>query len=200
MKNLIKNSVNILKNDGIIALPTDTLYALSASIESSKGIEKVFDIKGRSYNSPISLLIDSSDQLKKYTQEIPKETWNLIEEFWPGPLTIILKSSPEVPNILLAQTGKVGLRIPNSIVARKIIGKLGSAITGTSVNISGQADMISHIDIKNTFGNKIDLIIENSIQKTNVASTILDLTIKPAIIIREGFIPKKIIQNFIDIQ
>ena len=60
--------------------------------------------------------------------------------------------------------------------------------------------MISHIDIKNTFGNKIDLIIENSIQKTNVASTILDLTIKPAIIIREGFIPKKIIQNFIDIQ
>ena len=200
MKNLIKKSVNILKNDGIIAVPTDTLYALAASIESPKGIEKIFEIKGRSYNSPISLLINSSEQLKKYTQEIPEETWNLINQFWPGPLTIILKSSPSVPNILLAHTGKVGLRIPNNLVARNIVQKLGSAITGTSVNISGQADMISQIDIKNTFGNKIDLIIENNIKKTNIASTILDLTVKPAIIIREGFIQKKSIQNFIEIQ
>lgn len=200
MKNLIKKSVNILKNDGVIAVPTDTLYALAASIESPKGIEKIFEIKGRSYNSPISLLINSSEQLKKYTQEIPEETWNLINQFWPGPLTIILKSSPSVPNILLAHTGKVGLRIPNNLVARNIVQKLGSAITGTSVNISGQADMISQIDIKNTFGNKIDLIIENNIKKTNIASTILDLTVKPAIIIREGFIQKKSIQNFIEIQ
>ena len=68
MENLIKKSVNILKNDGVIAVPTDTLYALAASIESPKGIEKIFEIKGRSYNSPISLLINSSEQLKKYTQ------------------------------------------------------------------------------------------------------------------------------------
>ena len=200
MKNLIKKSVNILKNDGVIAVPTDTLYALAASIESPKGIGKIFEIKGRSYNSPISLLINSSEQLKKYTQEIPEETWNLINQFWPGPLTIILKSSPSVPNILLAHTGKVGLRIPNNLVTRNIVQKLGSAITGTSVNISGQADMVSQIDIKNTFGNKIDLIIENNIKKTNIASTILDLTVKPAIIIREGFIQKKSIQNFIEIQ
>ena len=138
--------------------------------------------------------------MKEYAKDIPKETWNLIEEFWPGPLTIILKSTSKVPDILLAQTGNVGLRIPNESLTQKIIEKLGSAITGTSVNISGQTDMISHTDIKNTFGNQIDLIIKNKIKKTNIASTILDLTVTPAIIIRQGSIPKKIIENFIEIQ
>jgi len=200
LKNLIDKSVNILKNNGVIAIPTDTLYALSASIESISGIEKIFEIKKRAYKSPIPLLINSTEKVTEYAKDIPKETWNLIEAFWPGPLTIILKSTSKVPDILLAQTGNVGLRIPNESLTQKIIEKLGSAITGTSVNISGQTDMISHTDIKNTFGNQIDLIIENKIKKTNVASTILDLTITPAIIIRHGSIPKKIIENFIEIQ
>mgnify|MGYP001368056596 CR=1 FL=1 len=202
MKNLklIKKSVKILQNDGVIAVPTDTLYALAASIESFKAIDKIFAIKGRSYKSPISLLINAKESLNKYAIDIPNETWRLIDTFWPGPLTIVLKSSPKVPEILLAQSGKVGIRIPNNLLVQNIIQTLDSAITGTSVNISGQADMISHKEIQKVFGNQIDLIIENTMPKINIASTVLDLTVKPAIIIREGFIKKQSIQKIIEIE
>lgn len=129
-------------HDGLIVYPTDTLYGLGADALSEEAIMKVFDAKGREVHKPISIAVSDDDMIGAIAC-IDEIAGACIEQFLPGPVTIVVKARNIIPTILTAGTGKIGIRYPNHVTALEIISKFDSPITATSANISGGPDPVS---------------------------------------------------------
>ena len=133
----IEKAVALLEAGGVIAFPTETFYGLAADAMNEKAIDRIFEIKGRSFNNPIALIITKADDLDLLTDNIPEEAKRLMAEFWPGPLTLVFMASPSVNPRLTAGTGKIGVRISSNPIAQALAAGLGRPITATSANLSG---------------------------------------------------------------
>lgn len=194
---ILKKAVEILKKGEVIALPTDTFYALGADGLNPEAIKKVYEIKGRDYKKPILLLIADREQLASLVSKIPSVADKLISYFWPGPLTIIFKASGEIPSLLLGEGDKVGIRIPDNLVVREISRILGGPITGTSANLSGKPSPFSAETLVSSLGEKLALILDAGITPGGLASTIIDVTTIPPRLIRKGKISVEEIEKAI---
>lgn len=185
MQAQIEMSAKCLSNGGIAAIPTDTLYAFAASVFIEKSVERIFDLKGRPNNQGMPVLLDGIDRVKSCVTDVPKLANSLMEAFWPGPLTIVLRRSPAVPAVVCGGLETVGLRVPDHELTRGIVKELGAPITGTSVNRSGTESLNSAELIANEFGDQIDLIVDSS-TGAGKASTVIDMTGKVPLVLREG--------------
>jgi L-threonylcarbamoyladenylate synthase len=183
----IKKAVDILKQGGVVAYPTDTVYGLGADIYNSNAVERVFEIKKRSKDLPLPVLIASKDQLRSLTANIPSIANELIKRFWPGALTIVFLKSVSVPDNVTAGSDKIAVRMPDHPIPLSIIKSLGKPITGTSANISGQPNPLTHVEVKAQLDENVDYIIEGG-QCSGVESTIVDVTTEQLVIIRRGAI------------
>lgn len=195
MRVQIDTAVKVLRKGGVVALPTDTIYGLSASATEIKAIQRVYKIKGRSEINALPLLLASFDDFEKYASEIPECAWNLITRFMPGPFTIVLKKANTVADIVSGGRDTVALRIPNHTVPRTVVRELGAAITGTSANRSGSGNLTTSNSVKISLGNNVDLVIDGQSSLTGLASTIVDVTGPSPIIIRQGAISSEVIEN-----
>ena len=193
----LKKAVEILKKGEVIALPTDTFYALGADGLNPEAIKKVYEIKGRDYKKPILLLISDRELLSSLVSEIPSVAEKLISYFWPGPLTIIFKASAEIPLVLMGEGDKIGIRIPDNRVIREISRLLRGPITGTSANLSGKPSPISAKEIISSIGEKVDLILDGGDAPGGKESTIIDVTTIPPRLIRRGKISVEEIEKVI---
>ena len=182
---VLERVVRVLEDDGVVCFPTDTLYGVAVNPFSPRAMERLFAVKGRDPGKPILLLVDSISMVR--TVAVPNSTFDAVAEaFWPGPITLVTQARPDVPEQVTAGTHKVGLRWPNAAVAVQLIRAFGSPITGTSANLSGQAAARSAEDVIVQLGNSVDIVIDGGILQISPASTVLDVSREPPILLREG--------------
>ncbi|MDZ7699320.1 MAG: L-threonylcarbamoyladenylate synthase [Deltaproteobacteria bacterium] len=184
----IKRAAEVLKTGGIVAYPTETVYGLAADISNSSAIKKLFRLKQRKPNRPILMLIPSVDDLRQYTDHIPLVATQLMKRFWPGALTLIFKASPLVSPLLTGGKGKIGIRLSSHPVAAALAKEMGRPITSTSANLSRGPSPRTPDEVVDTFDEGIDLILDAGPSPGNTPSTVLDLTVDPPQILREGAI------------
>ncbi|MBI5027207.1 MAG: threonylcarbamoyl-AMP synthase [Nitrospirae bacterium] len=184
----IEKAVDVLIKGGIIAYPTETFYGLGVRAMDKESLQRLIEIKGRPQDKPIPLIVGSLEVLKTIVEEIPLEAEKLIKEFWPGPLTIVFKAKLLLPDLLTARTGKIAVRIPGESFALFLSKKIDFPITATSANPSGARPPEVADEVSRYFGDKIDLIVDGGKTPIGKPSTIIDVTVKPWRLLREGAI------------
>ncbi len=172
-----------MKKNSLFAFPTETVYGIGCRFDDKASIKKIFTIKKRPQDKPLQILVSNLDQVKKLTKEIPALAQDLIQKYWPGPLTILFFKSSLVPDFATAGSEKVGLRMPNNKKVLELIEKIGP-IAATSANISNEPPLLTAQEVKKAFP-ELDLIFEGKI-KIGQASTVVDATGKRLIILRNG--------------
>jgi L-threonylcarbamoyladenylate synthase len=186
----IRQASEVLARGGLVAFPTDTLYALGANALNPQAIERLLTVKGRHHGKPLSVLLPAAAQANELAADLPGPVRRVMEAFWPGPLTIVVRASTKVPSILAAATGTVGLRVPAGPVAQGLLAAFGGPIIGTSANKSGGADPADARAVQKAIGGQIDLILDGGRVALGIPSTVIDCTSEPARILREGSIPR----------
>ena len=194
----LQEVANIIRQGGIVVFPTETVYGIGTNGLDSKAISKLYHVKQRPLNKPISILVSSLEMVKAVTENISDIEYKLMEEFFPGPLTIILKKNKAVPNNLTNNTDTVGIRLPDNIIARKLIEYANVPIATPSANISGKPSSINIQDIIKDFGDKVDYYIDGGHSKLGIGSTIVKIEDNKPLILREGSISKEQINKYID--
>jgi len=191
----IAKAVEILKAGGIIAYPTETFYGLGVDGSNDEAIKKIFRIKGRKFKNPISIIIGNEKDLIRSVEEIPEYSHKLIKNFWPGALTIVFKASPTVSPLLTARTGRIGVRISSHPIAAALAKALSRPITATSANISGAAECTTAEEVIQSIGRELDAVIDGGPTPGIAGSTLIDVSVFPPVILREGIIPVSFIQE-----
>ena len=186
---------DIIRNNGTVIFPTRCLYGIGAFALNEKAVENVFRIKQRPLNNPILVLIPDESLLKELVKSIPEPAKKLMNAFWPGGLTLVFEARDEIPKLLTAGTGRLGIRVPSHPAAKALVDHLNFPITGTSANLSGQpgCDRVSRLDP--SIIEKADLILDAGILKGGIGSTIVDVTVFPVRMIREGEVTQEQIQK-----
>jgi L-threonylcarbamoyladenylate synthase len=195
MEKLVERAIRILKNGGIVAFPTDTIYGLGANAFNEDAVLRIYEAKVRPRNFALTLLLADTSQIKLVAENVPKIAWKLAEKFMPGALTIVLNKSMAVSNMVTGEGNTIAVRIPNHPVPIALVKGLGAPITGTSANISGGNNPLTAEDVFKQLRYKIDMIIDGGRCPLGVASTVLDLTTNPPKIIREGAISRDQIES-----
>jgi L-threonylcarbamoyladenylate synthase len=191
----IDEAVAILKNGGVIAFPTETFYGLGADAHNEAAIEKIFGIKGRDFKNPILVVIGDVRHLETFAENIPTEAQKLIDRFWPGPLTIVFQAAPSVSPKLTAGSGKIGIRLTSHPIAMEISKRLAGPVTATSANLSGAPECSSAVEVISQLEGKLDGVIDGGQTPGGKGSTIVDATVSPIKVLREGVIPAALIQD-----
>lgn len=193
----LKEPAKIIRDGGIVIFPTETVYGIGTNGLDEKAIKKIYEVKQRSFNKPISLLVNNIEMVNKIAKNISKLEYKIMESFFPGPLTIILEKRDIIPNILTANTNTVGIRMPSGKIAKKLIEYAGVPIATPSANISGRPSGTNIKDIQKDFEGKVDYFIDNGESKLGVPSTIVKVINDEVHILREGSISKKQINRII---
>lgn len=187
----LKKPAEIIKNGGIVVFPTETVYGIGANGLDEKAIKRLYEIKQRPLNKPISLLVNSIDMIEQVAKDITNLEYNLIKKFFPGPLTIVLKKKDIVPNVLTANLDTVGIRMPANEIALKLIEYAGVPIATPSANISGNPSGTNLENIMNDFEEKADYFIDGGPSKIGLASTIVQVKQGVPYILRQGSVSEE---------
>jgi L-threonylcarbamoyladenylate synthase len=187
---VIKEVVDVMKKGGLIIYPTETSYGIGTDATNIKSIEKIYGIKGRDPSKSIPVLVSSLSMIKKYGV-ITKDTEKLVKKFMPGPLSIVVKKKRPVSD---ANQESISFRISSHPVASKLVESLKKPMTTTSANVSGQPSIYEIKKVVETFGDKVDMIINCGNLPRVEPSTCVDMTREGDVkIVREGPIPSKLI-------
>ena len=188
-KEILNNCINKLKNGGVGIFPTDTVYGIGCDALNINALNKLFNYKERNFNKPINILVSNINMVKKYVKNINYIEQKLMENFWPGALTIIFDKSQIVPNLLTSNLDTVGIRMPNNPISLELIEYFGSALATSSANVSNKpANININEDLINNFNNKVNFIIDGGEIKDGVPSTIVRVDDNKVKILREGAI------------
>lgn len=188
----IKQIVRVINDGGIVAFPTETVYALTADAGNAEAVEKIYTIKQRVNDKPLPVLVGDIYQAKRIV-EFDDRARKLALMLFPGPLTIVLKTKPHsnLAKNLNQDLGTVGIRMPNNIAALKILQAVGRPLVGTSANISNSESSTDGYQVLSYFDDRIDILVDKGETEIGVPSTIVDLSSDEVKILREGSIPKE---------
>lgn len=182
----ISRAADILNASGVVAIPTETVYGLAASAYDDSAIAKVFAAKGRPQDNPLIVHIDSVDMLSDVAVDIPDAAYRLIDAFWPGPLTIVLKRNERVAKSVSAGLDTVAVRCPSHATARQIIKQSGIALAAPSANVSGAPSPTTPEHVIADLSGKIDAIVCDTECDCGVESTVISLVCNPPRLLRPG--------------
>ena len=191
------DAVCVLRNGGVVAIPTDTVYGLAAAFDDEEAVDRVFRIKSRPSGLAVPLLLDDASSVERYVSDVPESFRALATTFWPGPLTMVLWKSHLVSDKLTAGRDTVGLRVPDHRLPRYISKSLEKAITGTSANLSGSPSLTTAQEVEAQLGDAVDLVIDGGAARGTTASTVVDLSGNTPTILREGSITLEDIEKAI---
>ena len=194
----LEGAVRLLREGGVAAIPTDTLYGLAADAFNSDAIERIFAIKERPEGMALPVLLADLEQLSIVAREAPEAARILAGAYWPGPLTLIVRKAEGLPMRLTAGNATVAVRVPAHPVPRELARRLGRPITGTSANISGALDPQSLDELRIQVGERVDCVVSAGPAPAGTASTIVDLTGDTPKVIREGAITFSEIAGILD--
>lgn len=201
LKNLDLDKISsLLKEEKLIIYPTDTVYGIGATMDSTEAIANIYKAKKRELSSPLIALVSDKNKIEKiaYISENNKEKIEkLINKFWPGGLTIILKKKPCVPDIMTANGDTVGIRMPNLKIALDIIESVGGVFPTTSANISGKTTPRAYEELSCEFKQRVDIIVDGGKSPVGIESTIIDMSSDTPKVLRVGAISVKEIEDTI---
>jgi L-threonylcarbamoyladenylate synthase len=187
---VIHEAAQVIFSGGVIAVPTESFYGLAVHALNEKAIERLFRVKGRRQDNPLLILVSSKDTLDRYVFEASEKARRLMERFWPGGLTLVFHARPILPDLLTARTGKIGVRLSSHLVPRELARAVGEPITGTSANRSGQPSCSTAEEVMEAIGEDIDLILDGGRTRGGKGSTVLDVTLDPPLVLREGIVTR----------
>ena len=196
----IRYAASWLNRGAVVAIPTDTLYALAADPVNLAAVEQIFRVKGRPDSRALPILINSIKHAAILARELPDNFFRLAETCWPGPLTIVVDASNRLPLKVTANTGRVALRWPNHEVVRRLIDEIGVPLTGTSANLSGSPTCESGEEVFRQLGDRIPVILDAGETPDMLPSTIVELRGDHWCIGRQGAVPAEVIHNALDTQ
>lgn len=185
----IAEAAGLLKAGRVLAFPTTGLYGLGADALNPQAVERIFAIKGREPKNPILVLIDDTAAVDTLASHVSPQARAVMERFWPGGVTLVLKARPGLPPGLTAGTGKIGIRRCAHPVATALIGAFGGPITGTSANPSGALAAARVSDLATTLQNRLDMILDAGPLSGGPGSTVIDLSEPSPLVLRAGRIP-----------
>ncbi len=196
---IIQNAAVIIKNGGLVAFPTETVYGLGANAFNASAVRKIFKAKRRPADNPFIVHVSDEKMLKLVAKEIPEKAIPLMKKFWPGPLTIVFRKKKRIPNVVTAGGDTVAVRIPSHPVALALIREAGIPIAAPSANTSTRPSPTEAKHVYEDFNGKIPLILNGGKTNIGVESTVLDLTINVPTLLRKGKVTKKDIEKVIGV-
>ncbi|MGA7677740.1 MAG: L-threonylcarbamoyladenylate synthase [Dehalococcoidia bacterium] len=186
----VDRAIEILKAGGIVAFPTDTVYGLGGDAFNDEVAERIYRVKQRPRSLPLPVLLADLTQVAAVVDSMPEIAQFLMKRFWPGGLTLVLSKGASLPEIISAGGDKVAIRIPNHVVPLALIHGLGAPIIGTSANISDKPSPVTAQEVEQQLGSQIDLIVDMGRCPGGLESTVVDVTGKTPVILRQGIIPE----------
>lgn len=196
-RNIINFAAEVLHLGGLVAFPTETVYGLGADAFNTDAVKKVFEAKGRPADNPLIVHIAEYAQLEELTDNIPQVGKILAEAFWPGPLTLVVKSSKFVPDIVTAGLETVAIRMPDNKVTLELIKALNSPIVGPSANKSGRPSPTLAQHVYDDLNGRIDLILDGGPTQIGLESTVVDVSMQSPLILRFGGLVRERIEQLI---
>jgi L-threonylcarbamoyladenylate synthase len=193
----IESAKQSLINNEIIAIPTETVYGLAGNAYSESALKKIFELKKRPYHNPLIIHIKSALLLNTIARDIPEMAQRLAEEFWPGPLTLVLKKQPHISDFITARKDTVAIRVPNHPVALALLEKLNFPLAAPSANPFGSISPTSAIHVSNYFEDKLDVILEGGECERGIESTIIGFENNQPVLYRHGSISVEEIEKIV---
>jgi L-threonylcarbamoyladenylate synthase len=191
----VEAGIFILKQGGIVAFPTDTVYGLGACASIPQAVERIYQVKERPRNMALPLLLAHISQISEVAEFVPQVAWLLADKFLPGALTIVLYKAKSVPDIITAGGKTVAIRVPAYPVPVALAQGLGVPIVGTSANLSGKPSALTAGEVHSQFGDKLDLVINGGRCPGGRESTIVDVTGEVPVVLREGAVSREELQR-----
>ena len=193
----ITAAADILRQGGLVAIPTETVYGLGANALDETAVHKIFEAKGRPQDNPLIIHVPGPQWLPRYCEDVPPLAYTLARKFWPGPLTMILKRKKVVPDATTAGLDTVGVRCPDHQVTLAIIREAGVPIAAPSANTSGRPSCTCAADCLEDMEGKIDAVVDGGPCQVGVESTIVDLTCDPPRLLRPGGMPLEALEEVV---
>ncbi|NLP34850.1 MAG: threonylcarbamoyl-AMP synthase [Clostridiales bacterium] len=193
----LNEAADILRNGGLVAFPTETVYGLGANAMDNEASKKIYKAKGRPSDNPLIVHIAHMEDMEVLVEEVPEMAYRLAEVFWPGPLTIILKKKESVPNETTGGLNTVAIRLPANRIARELISLSGVYVAAPSANISGKPSPTRAEHVINDLMGRIDMILDGGKATLGLESTIVDLSEGQPMILRPGCITQEMLENVI---
>lgn len=184
----LREAARILRAGGVVAFPTETFYGLGAAACDDSAVRRVFDLKGRPASKPLLVLVDSIAMAETVAADVPDAARPLMARHWPGPLTLVFRARPGVPETVTAGTGTIGVRVPGHPAARALVAALGAPVTAPSANPAGERPPTTAAEVLAYFDGSLDLVLDGGPTPGGPPSTVLDMTADPPAVIRPGAI------------
>jgi len=194
----IERATAILKAGGLVAFPTETYYGLAVDPLNEQALARLFRVKKRPRIKPVLVLLADQEQLGLLAVDVPDIAYELMAHFWPGPLTLVLKAHPGLPDLLTGETATVGVRQSPHPLAAALVRSFGSPLTATSANRSGKEAALTVADVRRTFGPEIDLVLDGGPAPGRAGSTLIGLERGRIRRIREGCITFQEIERIVN--
>ena len=187
----INQAARMIKDGGIVAFPTRYLYGLGADALNHDAVDRIFEIKKRSHYKPILILIHQQEDLARLAKNVSANALQIMNHFWPGEITVVVDAADMLPQNLTAGSGKIGVRLPQHPVAVALVKAVQGPITATSANLAGKKGCARIDDLDPRIAERLDIILDAGPLKGGIGSTIVDVTIDPPVILREGAVSAK---------
>jgi len=183
---IIAVAAQSIQDGGIVVFPTRTLYGLGADAFNVDAVNRVFSLKQRPWDKPVSVLIGCRQDIVSLVRHVPDVALSVMERFWPGNITIVFEAKETLPEKLTSKTGKIGVRIPKHNVALSLVKRVKFPITATSANLSGHTGCSNISQLHPDIVDCVDFILDAGELKGKMASTVIDVTVHPLKVLREG--------------
>lgn len=193
----IERAASIIRNGGLVAFPTETVYGLGANAMNESAVEKIFKAKGRPADNPLIVHVCNREMLDLIASGVSKTAERLIQEFWPGPLTLVLERKPEVARPVSAGLTTVAARMPRNAIALELIRASRTPVAAPSANGSGKPSPTTATHVLDDLGGRIDMILDGGTTNIGIESTVLDTTTDPPVILRPGWVTREMLTEII---
>ncbi|MGQ0606567.1 MAG: L-threonylcarbamoyladenylate synthase [Candidatus Nitrosotenuis sp.] len=195
---LIRQAAKTIKSGRVVAFPTETVYGLGANALDTVSVGKIFEAKGRPSDNPLIVHISDVADIGMLADHIPSVAYDLIDRFWPGPLTLVLKKSKIVPRIVTGGLDTVAIRMPKNKIAQALIKEARVPIAAPSANVAGRPSPTTSKHVVDDLSGRISMIIDGGSTKIGIESTVIDVSTKTPILLRPGSVTLEQLQEIID--
>ena len=194
---MLNKAAELIKQGKIVVFPTETVYGIGTNGLDEQAVKRLYEIKQRPFDKPISLLVSNMEMVNNIAKDITEIEYKIMEKFFPGPLTIILKKKDIVPDIVTAGQETVGVRMPAGKIARELVEMSGVPIAAPSANMSGEPSGTDFENVKKDFEGKADFFIDGGISEIGISSTLVKVVDDKIQILRQGSITLEEIEESI---
>ena len=187
----LKLAASIIRDGGLVAFPTETVYGLGADALNEQAIQKIFAAKGRPADNPLIVHVGHRNDVERVAEKVSDNAWRLIDQFWPGPLTLVLKRKAEVPAAVSSGLPTVAVRMPSNGIALSLIRIADTPIAAPSANRSGRPSPTTAAHVARDLGGRIDMILDGGATNIGIESTVIDMTAEAPLILRPGWVTRE---------